>query len=83
MEQLKNYEDISTTDTYPKTLMIRNHKGGMIWQIYHIQKESEADNLTSNAHKNGFWGSTLEDYQPEREETWSDWRETCDKSIIE
>ena len=83
MEQLKKYKDISTTNTYPKTLKIRNHKRGIAWQVYHVQKKSEADNLAANAFKNGFYGSTLEDYQPEQEETWSDWRETCDKYIIE
>lgn len=77
------YTDISTIDQYPKTLMIRNHEGGMIWQVYHVQKKSEADKLTANAKRNGFYGSTLEDYQPEREQTWPNWRETCNKSILE
>lgn len=76
------YIDISTTEIYPKTLMIRNHKLGCVWQVYHVQKQSEADKLTANAWKNGFYGSTLEDYQPDYEETWSDWRETCDPNII-
>lgn len=62
--------------------MIRNEKGGMIWQIYHVQKQSEADKLENNAFKNGFYGSTLEDYQPEYKETWPDWRETCPPEII-
>jgi len=70
------YTDNSTGDSYPKTLMIRNHKGGGIWQVYHVEKESEANILSSNAHKNGFYGTTLEDYQPNYEETWPDWRET-------
>ncbi len=77
------YEDISTTDIYPKTLMIRNHKGGMIWQVYHVQKKSEADKLVANAVRNGFYGSTLENHQPNQKETWPDWRETCDKSLLE
>ena len=77
------YTDISTTNDFPKTLMIRNHKGGMIWQIYHVQKESEAKKLESNAYNNGFYGSTLEDYQPNEKETWPDWRETCPKSLLE
>lgn len=76
------YTDISTNNKYPKTLMIRNHNGGLIWQIYHVHKKSEADKLSDNAYRNGFYGSTLEDYQPNRDETWTDWRETCDKSII-
>jgi hypothetical protein len=76
------YTDESTTLTYPKTLMIRNEPSGMIWQVYHVLKQSEADKLTSNAHKNGFYGSTLEDHQPEMEETWPDWRDTCSEDIL-
>lgn len=74
--------DETTNTDYPKTLMIRNSIGGCIWQIYHVQKESEAIKLEANARKNGFYGSTLEDYQPEHDETWPDWRETCDKEIL-
>lgn len=69
------YTDISTKN-YPKTLMIRNHEGGGVWQVYHVNNEIEANRLASNAYRNGFYGSTLEDYQPEYEETWPDWRET-------
>ncbi len=69
------YTDISTT-SFPKTLMIRNHEGGMIWQVYHVDNINDVERLTSNARRNGFYGSTLEDHQPEREETWPDWRET-------
>lgn len=76
------YADISTTNTYPKTLMIRNHPGGAVRQVYHVQKKSEADKLSNNAYKNGFHGSTLEDYRPDEEETWADWRETCDPLIL-
>ena len=77
------YKNLSTTADYPKTLIIRNHYGGMIWQIYHVQKEIEAIRLAENATKNAFEEITLENYQPNLEETWQDWRETCDKSIIE
>jgi hypothetical protein len=77
------YTDISTNNEYPKTLMIRNHEGGMIWKVYHVQKQSEADKLSANAWRNGFWGSTLEDYQPEYKETAPDWRDTCDPHMLE
>ena len=63
--------------------MVRNHEGGLVWQVYHVEKESEADKLSSNAYMNGFYGSTLEDYQPEHQETWPDWRETCSPDILE
>lgn len=71
------YDDVSRSPDYPKTLMIRNHVGGLVWQVYHVRDKSEADRLGQNANGNGFWGSTLEDYQPDMEETWPDWREKC------
>ena len=77
------YTDISTTENFPKTLVIRNHEGGMIWQLYHVGKESEARKIAFNAHINAFEAITLEDYQPDHKETWPDWRETCDPSILE
>ena len=76
------YTDISTTNSFPKTLMIRNQPDGAIWQVYHVQKESEAHKLSVNAARNAFYGRTLEDYQPEHDETWPDWRETCDPDIL-
>ena len=77
------YKDLSTSSEWPKTLMVRNHDGGLIWQVYHVEKPLEAEKLTYNANMNGFHGTTLEDYQPEREETWPDWRETAGgKEII-
>jgi len=76
------YNNQTTNNTYPKTLMVRNMPGGCIWQVYHVQKQSEADKLAANAHRNGFLGSTLEDHQPDYEETWPDWRETCSKDIL-
>lgn len=76
-------KDISTDAEFPKTLMIRNHDGGLIWQVYHVQKESEAIKLEANAFRNGFYGSTLENYQPRYAETWPDWRENCSPDILE
>lgn len=75
------YTDTSTTDDYPKTLMIRNHEGGMIWQVYHVKSKKEADFLSENAFHNGFYGSTLENYQPEYEETLLDWRGLSSEKI--
>ena len=71
------YTDISTNEEYPKTLIIRNHQGGMIWQVYHVEAEYEAENLASTATSNGFQAITLEDHQPEHEQTWEDWRDDC------
>lgn len=76
------YTDISTDDKYPKTLIIRNQAGGMIWQIYHVEKQIEAERLAANATANGFQNITLEDYQPDEEQTWPDWRENA-PSILE
>ena len=75
------YKDLSTGSEWPKTLMVRNHATVMVWQVYHVKKQSEAEKLTYNANMNGFYGTTLEDHQPEIEETWPDWRETCDPNI--
>ena len=36
------YTDLSTTD-FPKTLNIKNHKGGAVWQVYHVKTQEEVD----------------------------------------
>lgn len=76
------YTNNTSDNSYPKTLIIRNTSDGMIWQVYHVEKEIEAKRLASNATDNGFLAITLEDYQPEMEETWADWRETA-QNILE
>jgi hypothetical protein len=78
------YTDISTDEKYPKTLILRNHEGGMIWQIYHVEKQTEAERLAINATNNAFHAITLEDHQPDMKQTWPDWRDTKGgKRIIE
>lgn len=74
---------ISKDDKYPKTLVIRNTIGGMIWQIYHVNSDKEADTISSNAASNGFLGITLEDHQPKLKETWPDWRKTATGAVKE
>jgi hypothetical protein len=69
------YQDIST-GLFPKTLVIRNHEGGVVWQIYHVISDKEAERLSFNATRNGFQAITLESHQPHLEETWPDWRES-------
>lgn len=66
----------SLDNNYPKTLLIRNQQGGMVWQIYNVQTLLEAEKLSKNSEKNGFEEATLVDFQPGLEETWPDWRET-------
>lgn len=70
------YHNTSSNPDYPKTLVIRNHQGGMVWQIYHVRKEVEAERLALNATKNGFQAITLEDHLADYEETFPDWRDT-------
>lgn len=70
------YVDNSPSKKYPKNLIVRNHLGGMIWQVYRIDKEIEAVSLSKNATKNGFEAITLEDYDETMTETWPDWRDT-------
>lgn len=67
-------EIISTNNNYPKTVVIRNSKGGMIWQIYHVKSERAAEIIAKRAADNCFEGVTLEDYQPNMEETSEGWQ---------
>lgn len=70
------YRNTSILEEYPKTLLIRNTVGGMIWQIYHVEKESEAAKLSDRATLNGFQDCELTDYKEDQEQTWPDWRES-------
>lgn len=70
------YKEVTEDGVYPKTVIIRNRHDGLIWQVYHVQKEIEALRLIRNATMNAFQGISLEDYQPEIEETCPDWRDT-------
>lgn len=77
------FEDISTTGfKYPKTLVIRNTVGGMVWQIYHVDNGMQAFHLSKNAKLNAFEGRTLEDHQPDMEETFPNWRMEMARSFI-
>ena len=70
------YTNTSSNTNYPKTLIVRNHSGGMVWQVYHVEKETEAAQISANATKQDFRVITLEDHQPDLKQTWEDWRET-------
>lgn len=72
------FTDNSTSTKLPKTLIIRNHLGGMIWQIYHIVEEVEAEVLSATAAKDGFGAITLEDHRPNDAETFPTWRADCE-----
>lgn len=67
-------ENISTNNNYPKTVVVRNSKNGMIWQIYHVKSERAAEIIAKQANENAFDGVTLEDYQPNMEETFPNWQ---------
>lgn len=71
----KIYHDYSKKD-FPKTLLIRNHVGGSIWQVYHPDNQEDVDNIVKNAQRNGFGYITLVDYDNDYDETWPNWRET-------
>ena len=75
------YTDESTGG-FPKTLLIRNEYGGCIWQVYHVQKESEAAKLAERATKLLFEDVTLVDYREDLEETAPNWRETAGGKLI-
>lgn len=67
--------DLSSNDQFPKTLLIYNTEGGMVWQVYHVETESEANNLSKRADRNGFMHRELVD-KTEDDETFPDWRLT-------
>ena len=75
--------DLTNNDNYPKTLLIRNHEGGMIWQVYHVQQRKEAVLLAEGAKRNYFEAVTLIDYNDEYKENWPDWREKCTSKLKE
>jgi len=57
-----------------KQLHIRNHRGGMIWQVYNIQHDYEAVILQSNAKGNGFYYTEI--VEACNDETFPGWRDT-------
>lgn len=69
------FVDNSINNNYPKTLLIHSTEGGLVWQVYHVQSESEANNLSKNAEGNGFQYRQLVDHTND-EETFPDWRDT-------
>jgi hypothetical protein len=77
------YTNNSNDSTFPKTLEIRNEKGGMIWQIYHVNNLDEARLLAKGSESNGFEDSTLVDFKEGEDETFSTWRKECSKELKE
>ena len=76
------YNDNSTNNNYPKTLVIRNSIDGMIWQVYHVDNDLQAHFLAKNAKNNGFYGRTLEDYRDDMEETFPNWKIETAKEFV-
>jgi hypothetical protein len=70
------YNDLSTSKYYPKTLYIHNTKGGAVWQIYHVQAQHEAEQISKNATSNGFQHIEMVDYDKEVRETFDNWRDS-------
>lgn len=77
------FTDITTDKNYPKTLVIRNHEGGAIWQIYHMDNKHQVSTIVEGATKNGFDAITLEDYLPDYEETFAYWRHDVANKYVE
>jgi len=59
---------------FPHMLIMRNQRGGMIWQAYTVNDGFEASLLTDTAQKNGF----IVEQEPSgyTDETWPGWRDT-------
>jgi hypothetical protein len=68
------YYNVSSNNSYPKTLYIYNNKNGVLWQIYHVESQREADSLSKNATGNGSQHIKLGDYNEKLIETFPDWR---------
>lgn len=74
-------QDSTTTSEFPKTLRIRNEYGGMLWQVYHVNSQSEAAQLENGAHRKGFYHTELVDYCAEQRETFPGWRREASMSL--
>lgn len=63
-------------DKFPKKqLEVRNQRGGMIWQVYHVETEQEIRILTRNATKNVFEDVSVHD-EVDMEESYPGWRDS-------
>lgn len=76
------FENNSTDNVYPKTLLIHNTKGGAVWQVYHIDNKHQVSTLVDGAKRNGFMHITLEDYD-NQEETFPNWREESARAYVQ
>jgi hypothetical protein len=70
------YYNLSSNEDYPKTLYIHNTKGGAVWQIYHVQAQYEAEQISKNATSNGFQHIEMVDYDKKVRETFEGWRDS-------
>lgn len=69
----KVLRDTSTNNNYPKTLLIRNEVGGMVWQLYHVPSLESAILLAYTSRTQGYEDQELVDYKPESEENYPEW----------
>jgi len=77
------FESISTGNSYPKTLVIRNTVGGGIWQVYHVDNAYQALYISKGAMTKGYEGRTLEDYQPDLDDTFPNWRMELARGFVD
>ena len=68
-----SYDGAKSYNKFPQTIIIRNQPDGMIWQVYHVYNHYDKSSIILNAYENRFEGISLEDYQPELEETFEGW----------
>lgn len=73
MKTFITHTDKTTNKDFPQTIIIRNQFEGMIWQIYHVKNNYDKSVIILNAYNNEFRGISVEDYQPELEETFEGW----------
>ena len=75
------YNNLSTTDNFPQTVVVRNTKDGMVWQIYHVNSNKAAELIAKGAERNGFEDVRLVDHLPNEEETFPNWRNEADVEL--
>ena len=74
MNKFITHTDKTTSKEFPKTIIIRNTFDGMVWQVYHVKNNYDKSVIILNAFNNEFKGISVEDYQPELEETFTNWQ---------
>lgn len=69
------YKDKTTNVHYPKTIKVRTEPDGWVWKVFHPKNKQETEEIMARHTSRDYNGITLEDYDPNVEESNPDWRE--------